>query len=424
MLKSLIKSLNRLQSQSSLPPTKPGDRLSYRTSVRFFVMIVLACALFFIAGNVGCGWIYLMSASVLASVILSCILPLMTLSVIAVHQSAGTKATAGQNLVVTIHLGLHSAIAKRMPVQWLRVKYLFPGGKLSNKPLFIESLLSSASMPWVIRDLKRGVFNLGTVEIETSFPLGFVWFKRQVTPASTQTITVYPRTVPIEGFFLYRLPLAAAGAFGSSRANRSTRASTFTRGIREYVRGDSPRHVHWRSSAKLGQLMVREYETEGLPIFDVAIDLQAPWQSEEQFELAVTACASLLTLGMQLGTSPQLKILPERAYQELNLPALPPGLNTQMEILARITPLKSGVRLHGTTAFERTPYDSERAMVLISPSGYSEQPRNNVYLIEVGAITQETGPVKPDISTSMTSTTIVHRANRSLIFNADDLSNL
>lgn len=386
-------------------------------------MITLASALFFIAGNVGCGWIYLMSASVLASVILSCILPLITLKVISVHQTAGTKATAGENMVITIHLGLHSAIARHVPVQWLRVKYLFPGGKLSNKPLFLETLLNSTSAPWVIRDLRRGVFNLGTVEIETSFPLGFVWFKRHITPASTQIITVYPRTVPIEGFFLYRLPSSAAGAAGASRANRSTRASTFTRGIREYVRGDSPRHVHWRSSAKLGQLMVREYETEGLPMFDVAIDLQAPWQSEAQFELAVTACASMLALGTQLGTSPQLTILPEKAYQELNLPALPPGPAAQMEVLARIMPMK--VKSAPTPReLERTAFDSERTIVMVSPAGFAEQPRNNAYLIEVGMQDDNDKQISPTISTTLSSTTIVHRANRSIIFNANDLSNL
>jgi hypothetical protein len=126
---------------------------------------------------------------------------------------------------------------------------------------------------------------------------------------------------------------------------------------------------------------------------------------------------------MQLGTSPQLTILPERAYELLNLPALPPGLSTQMEVLARITPLKAK-GTQGDQGFERTAYDSERAMILISPSGYSEQPRNNVYLIEVGTLTPEAGSAKPDISTTLTSTTIVHRANRSIIFNADDLSNL
>lgn len=388
-------------------------------------MIILASALFFIAGNVGCGWIYLMSASVLASVILSCILPLITLKVISVHQTAGSKATAGQNMVVTIHLGLHSAIARRMPVQWLRLKYLFPGGKLSSKPLFVETLLNSASMPWVIRELKRGVFNLGTVEIETSFPLGFVWFKRQVTPSSTHIITVYPRTVPIEGYFLYRLPNTAAGAAGASRANRSSRTSTFTRGIREYIRGDSPRHVHWRSSAKLGQLMVREYETEGLPMFDIAIDLEAPWQSEAQFELAVTACASLLALGTQLGTSPQLTILPERAYQDFNLPALPPGPASQMEILARIMPMKHKPANRMAT-IERNAFEADRTLVLVSPSGFAEQPRHNSYLIEVGSPTEAEGgnQLNSPISTTLTSTTIVHRASRSIIFNADDLSNL
>ncbi|MGG2309896.1 DUF58 domain-containing protein, partial [Salmonella enterica] len=74
--------------------------------------------------------------------------------------------------------------------------------------------------------------------------------------------------------------------------------------MRQYVRGDSRRFIHWALSARHGQLMVKEMEHEGLPAFDVALDMQADWKNPEQLELAITAAATLLQLGHSLGIHP------------------------------------------------------------------------------------------------------------------------
>jgi len=62
--------------------------------------------------------------------------------------------------------------------------------------------------------------------------------------------------------------------------------------------------------------MVREFEKEGLPTFDVILDLSCPWVSAEQFELAVSAAASMVQLGHTLGIHPDLIFLEPSLLQE------------------------------------------------------------------------------------------------------------
>jgi hypothetical protein len=118
------------------------------------------------------------------------------------------------------------------------------------------------------------------------------------------------------------------------------------RSLREFHTGDSPRLIHWPTSAKVGKLMIREFESEGLPGFDVLLDLTSDWQNEEQFELAVSISLSLLQLGFKLGGSPELFITPsvdediERLPSILtDLPAIAPGIGWAAQMLARVEAL-------------------------------------------------------------------------------------
>lgn len=64
--------------------------------------------------------------------------------------------------------------------------------------------------------------------------------------------------------------------------------------LREYVAGDDLRHVHWRSSAKADQLLVRQYVETRRSQATVLLDEDpASYADEEEFELAVSAAASL-----------------------------------------------------------------------------------------------------------------------------------
>ena len=113
---------------------------------------------------------------------------------------------------------------------------------------------SAASYRLVFRE--RGRYRVGPSVISTRFPLnlGRGWRNTQVT----QEIMVHPR--------LGELTAAAQGLFYSNREGTAKSArhagshETEFFGLRPWAMGDSRRWIHWRTSAKLGELSVRQFE--------------------------------------------------------------------------------------------------------------------------------------------------------------------
>ena len=65
--------------------------------------------------------------------------------------------------------------------------------------------------------------------------------------------------------------------------------------LREYVPGDDRRHIHWRSSAKTGALMVRQFEESRQSRIAVAVDLgEISYGDEDEFETAVSVAGSFV----------------------------------------------------------------------------------------------------------------------------------
>ncbi|WP_028595924.1 DUF58 domain-containing protein [Paenibacillus assamensis] len=76
------------------------------------------------------------------------------------------------------------------------------------------------------------------------------------------------------------------------------RESTQLSGIREYVPGDRLSRIHWNATARTGELKSKQYEFEGIPRLIIVLDCAAEaYDSEEQFELAVSVAASLAEYG-------------------------------------------------------------------------------------------------------------------------------
>jgi uncharacterized protein (DUF58 family) len=69
-------------------------------------------------------------------------------------------------------------------------------------------------------------------------------------------LTVLPRPIPLS----VELPAAAGWGISEAQSGQTRGAGIEPRGIREYATGDSLRHVHWPSSARRGQLLVKEFE--------------------------------------------------------------------------------------------------------------------------------------------------------------------
>lgn len=134
---------------------------------------------------------------------------------------------------------------------------------------------------------RRAVLVVGPVRSVRDDPLSLM--RRQVTWAKEQELYVHPRTV--------RLDEAASGFLrdleGTPSSDLSSSDIAF-HALRDYVPGDDRRHVHWRTTARTGRLMVRQFEETRRSHVVVALDdLAAHYDSLDEFELAVSAAASI-----------------------------------------------------------------------------------------------------------------------------------
>jgi uncharacterized protein (DUF58 family) len=103
---------------------------------------------------------------------------------------------------------------------------------------------------------RRGVFRWQRVTVEGTDALGLATLKK-VYPTEPTELKVYPAPLPIHAAFS---PTAGWGQ-SELETGRSTGSGLDTRSIREYVTGDALRTIHWKSSAKRGELMVKEFES-------------------------------------------------------------------------------------------------------------------------------------------------------------------
>lgn len=134
---------------------------------------------------------------------------------------------------------------------------------------------------------RRGVIPVGPMTIGRGDPVGV--FQRDHTWPEIQHLYVHPKTVAV--------PATSAGLLrdleGATTKTIVDSDLSF-HAIRAYMQGDSRRHVHWKSTAKTGTLMVRQYEETRRSRIAILLDLeQSQFASDDEFETAVSVAASL-----------------------------------------------------------------------------------------------------------------------------------
>lgn len=105
------------------------------------------------------------------------------------------------------------------------------------------------------RPARRGIFRWSGVRVAGTDALGLVTMERAYR-TDTAEMTVLPIPIPVS----LELPSSAAWGLTSTEGSRGKGSGLELRGTREYSPGDSLRHVHWRSSARAGTLLVKEFE--------------------------------------------------------------------------------------------------------------------------------------------------------------------
>ncbi|KZE91443.1 DUF58 domain-containing protein [Microbacterium sp. TNHR37B] len=142
---------------------------------------------------------------------------------------------------------------------------------------------------------RRGIVHVGPARTVRGDPLGIL--RREATWADRHTLFVHPVTTALRSTtagFIRDLEGSASRMIVDSDISFHA--------IREYVPGDAQRNVHWKSTAKTGTLMVRQYEETRRSRMVIALAASdAEFATDEEFELAVSAAASLGVRGIRDG---------------------------------------------------------------------------------------------------------------------------
>jgi uncharacterized protein (DUF58 family) len=150
---------------------------------------------------------------------------------------------------------------------------------------------------------RRGVYPLETVTLSTSFPFGL--FHKERDLEIDGEVVVWPRAgravrdVRVAGDRTRRSGELAAGATGARGEYRS---------LRGYLPGDDPRDVHWRSTARTGVPVIREYAREQAQALWLCLDLRGVAESGgagdeagSRQEIAIELAASLAARAARSG---------------------------------------------------------------------------------------------------------------------------
>ena len=179
------------------------------------------------------------------------------LSVRALRFERIAPATAALGDLITVEITVWSERKVRRPLITIhdrlpaRLKVSFRSPSLPIAPAFDLPIRTQ----YQFRALRRGQYRWSGLLARGTDALGLVT-KEMLYDTATTELTVLPRPIPLS----VELPAAAGWGISEAQSGQTRGAGIEPRGIREYATGDSLRHVHWPSSARRGQLLVKEFE--------------------------------------------------------------------------------------------------------------------------------------------------------------------
>lgn len=249
----------------------------------------LSIFFFAAATNTMAGWLYVISGVMLAILAVAAVLPVRSIRKLQMQREAIDPISAGEEGAIELVIKNPTAAPKFL----LQLQDQLPAELAVSPSRAIESIAPQGEYRWqyALRVDRRGIYRWQAIDLRTATPLGLFWARRTFSiPAK---LVVYPIVLPLAQCpLLDRLGRESAMQM-QGNVNAHGASEGVTRTLRPYRWGDPTRLVHWRTSARYGELRVRELETfTSTQAIAIALDLAAAWQTED-FEQAVIAAASL-----------------------------------------------------------------------------------------------------------------------------------
>ena len=181
------------------------------------------------------------------------------------------------------------------PQVQIRDHQLYPS--MDTRNLMFESVYSlgmyeRVTHHYVLHCHHRGWQLFGPVRLEVRDPFGVVI--RQMRLPDRSGVLVYPRMVPMTTFVV-----AARQPLGDKKpATPLVEDPMRVTGVRPYVPGDSPRRIHWRATARTGDLQTRVFEPSASPVAAIFLDtitFSHLWEGQNSnlLELSIVVAASM-----------------------------------------------------------------------------------------------------------------------------------
>jgi uncharacterized protein (DUF58 family) len=332
--------------------------------------LILLIAVTFVLG-VGIGWqpFWVLTYALLSALVLSVVWLALSVRGITFARSAlGGRAQVGERVEESLTLENHSVI----PKLWIQVSdgSTLPGHHAG----YVSSVGPHQRIAWRAKTVcrRRGRFTLGPVTATTGDPLGL--FRRELVLAPEHQLLVLPPTLPLSHFEL--VPGLMPGRGRGAQRSQQTTTNVVT--VRNYVPGDALTRIHWPSTARLSQFMVKEFDLD--PTIDVVLllDLDREAQAGEgdssTEEYGVTIAASIsayllrhqeLSVGLQVNGTAESGLALDRGERQLD---------RVLELLA-IAHATRRVSLAGALAVQETRLARNTVLVVITPSTELDWPQ-------------------------------------------------
>lgn len=179
----------------------------------------------------------------------------------------------------------------RLPKLWLELHN--PSNLPGGIPGRAMSLPPRAERTWRVRArlTRRGHYRVEPLVVRTGDPFGF--FEASATVGSGVNVVVYPRIEPLPGWRLPATSLEGSRSF----PERTLQATPLATTVRPWAPGDAMNRIHWKSTARHGDIQVKEFELEQTTDVWLFLDLDRNVQvgagDDGTVEVAVRVAASL-----------------------------------------------------------------------------------------------------------------------------------
>ena len=234
------------------------------------------------------------TTTILATVLMSFLLTCVSASRLSVKRYLPRRVFAGAPFDVRLRVRNESRWRPALGLGFLdALQVSEPGGITRGPALSVLPPRRTVEVKYVKRIHRRGVYTVVNTLAATRFPFGI--FERRLLTQSPGRLVVLPA--------LGRLRRAARRdldrrASQPEAVRHAREGNEEFHSLREYRPGDNPRHIHWRTSARVNKLMrrvMREEATEDLTVLlDTCVDGLDAQLRQRHFEKAVSCAATLV----------------------------------------------------------------------------------------------------------------------------------